>query len=340
MTVERLRQHLFGGPQVPFWNYDPDQITAGVEIEYFIAQTYDDGSFKLATKDEYLEVMEHLKNDFGYKDRKLLDQPGRVSRDTESGFIAIKPDFAWHILEISLPPRKHLAELRKLLDQVFMEIDTALSKVKLSRLDRASLPDVPDNFDLVALDRLGQISETFISNPTMPTAIPVFPALITATHVHLNVFNEDAYKALKSLYETDAIISRKFTRPAIFRGQQYQDLRGALYKETLGPNYLMCDRPSVVPASLQDVCDLMNRSSKLFPHDRFYPVRDMTLIRGSKYGTLEFRSSCSFVAAESIIEIVKWRITQVLAAYSHVHARENINSLNAQRYSRNKKNAG
>ena len=316
MTVERLRKHLFGGPQVPFWNYDPTQITIGIEVEYFIAHVHPDGGFTLATKAEYLRVIDILMRDAGYKDHKLYDQPGRVSKDTENGFIAIKPDFAWHILEISFPPRKTSTELRELLTSVFDQVDRALAQVGLERLDISALPDVPEKMELVELDRLSQIKDTLTANPASPTSVPHFPALITATHIHLNVFSEEDLKYLGQLFAIDQKVSKKFTRSTKFRGRKYDDLRTNLYRDALGQDYLLHTIPPTVPDSLSTLSDLMNRSRKVFPGDPFFPVRNMSWIRPTKYGTLEFRSSCSFKDLNQIIEIANWRIAQVILAFA------------------------
>ncbi|MEI6398838.1 MAG: hypothetical protein WCO71_08720 [Pseudomonadota bacterium] len=315
MTVERLRQHLFGGPQVPFWNYDPNQITVGVEIEYFIAHIYDDGSFKLATKDEYLEVMEHLKNDFEYKDRNLLNQPGRVSKDTERGFIAIKPDFAWHILEISLPPRKDLNALKNLLDRTIFEVDACLAKANLTRLNLSCLPDVPQDAELVDLDRLrGHIDTLKNQDSVSIYSVPIFPALIVATHVHLNVLNEQTYRLIPELYATETVARERFSRVQNYRGQKSNNHREKFYQISLGPDYRLCDIPSPIPASIADYCALFNSSAKVFPNDKFFGARDLTAIRPTRYGTLEFRSSCSFLDSDKIMDIVRFRIKTFVEA--------------------------
>ena len=320
MTVERLRQHLFGGPQVPFWNYDPSQLTIGIEVEYFIAHLHADRSFKLATKKEYLEVMDHLKHDAGYKDRNLPDQPGRVSRDTEQGFIAIKPDFAWHILEISLPPRGKLTELRTLMEQVFAEVDAALAKVNLVRLDRSSLPDVPEHIELVELDRLGMFTSAVRQRSAEnPFTNPEFPAYITATHVHLNAFNQSSFELFPRLFNLEMATYGLYARPAHFAGSLVLNPRDIFMHHTMGENYRLKGIPVRVPQNMQEYVDLMNASDHLFPNDRFFPVRDVSYIRPSKYGTLEFRSSCSFLQVSSLIEVASWRILQLCASAMPMH---------------------
>lgn len=314
MTIEKLRQHLFTNKKVSFWNYDEAKLTIGVEVEYFIAQVLPTG-FRLATRNEYMLVAEILMSHFGYIDRHLPDQPGRLSKDTELGFVTVKPDFAWHILEISLPPRKNTEEIRTLLTTVFNEIDEALAAVGLERLDLSCLPSTPKNMELVSLNRLGEIASTFRQrSTTKPTQDPAFPAYITATHVHLNASSEEMLKVLPALYNLDHLISKKFTRANFFQGKVYENARTKMYRDTLGDDYLLHTYPPIPAHDLQTMVSLMNRSPRLFPADPFFPVRDMSYIRPTRYGTLEFRSCCSFKSIETLLKIVECRIAQLLAA--------------------------
>lgn len=328
MTVERLREHLFGGPQVPFWNYDPAQITIGMEIEYFIAHVKGE-SFTLATKAEYLQVMDHLKHDAGYKDYNLYDQPGRVSRDTELGFIAIKPDFAWHILEISLPPRKKIEDLRTLLQTVFGEVDRALAKVGLERLDISCLPEVPEKMELVELDRLNMFSKSVNQRNNSNQLIePFFPALIAATHVHLNASNERVFSYLPILFEIERSTIAIYNRATMFSGKIFSNVRDQFLLDTMGSSYKLKGLPERTPKDLHEYVFLMNSSNHAFPHDRFFPVRDVTYIRPSKYGTLEFRSSCSTISIEGLIEIALWRKVHLYAAFlSHTVSTDFLSSI-------------
>src|SRR5690606_19660087 len=90
----------------------------------------------------------------GFKDYNLQDQPGRISKDTSSGFVAVKPDFAWHILELSLPPRTSLPSTREILERTFEEVDEALEKSGLKRFTMSCLPQPTENVELVGLDRM------------------------------------------------------------------------------------------------------------------------------------------------------------------------------------------
>jgi hypothetical protein len=313
MTVERMREYLFGGPQVPFWNYDPNQLTVGVEVEYFIAHIHPDQSYTLATKAEYLRVMDHLVKQYGYKDHKLTDQPGRVSRDTEFGFIAIKPDFAWHILEISFPPRKDMQVLRTLIENVFREVDRALAEEGLERLDISSLPDVPEKIELVELDRLAAFSDSISERQSDSRFfVPNFPALVVATHIHLNAFNESKFKLFHQLFAVEKQYFALFDRSQAFRNSKPKSIRDEFMKVSMSDDYILKCIPPVVPSSIEKYVEIMNASAPTFPNDKFFPVRNVTYIRPTKYGTLEFRSSCSTKQVDEIIMIAIWRIVQLI----------------------------
>ena len=176
MTIEKLRQHLFLQKKVPFWNYQESNLTIGLEVEYFIAQRSNQ-EIRLATRSEYILMTRILIEKFAYVDRGFADQPGRISKDTEFGYVTIKPDFAWHILEVSLPPRRSLSDLKDLLMQIFSEVDEALAAVNLERLDLSCLPTPPKNMDLVSMPRLRGITNTFmVKSDRRPTQDPFFPA--------------------------------------------------------------------------------------------------------------------------------------------------------------------
>ncbi|MCX6125439.1 MAG: hypothetical protein NTV34_11935 [Proteobacteria bacterium] len=322
MTPERLRDHWFGGARVPFWNYDPVQLTMGLELEYFIGAVGNQGeakNYKLATRHQYLEVISYLVEHDGYSDHELHDQPGRVSKDTAHGFIAIKPDFAWHILEIALPPRHTLDELRRLLITTFEEVDRALAKSGLQRLDVSCLPDVPRAMDLVELDRLSG-HRPFVGKNKYGDALQVFPALIAATHVHINCSDEYSLKRMPLLYESDRVAQSQYTRAKIFRGQEHPNVRTMFYEEAYGPEYLLRTNPNNIPDSVEAYCDQFNQSAKIFPHDKFFGARDMSYIRPTRHGTFEFRSACSYLDIEKILTIALFRRAQVLGVFSDPEA--------------------
>lgn len=314
MTVERLRKHWFGPGRVPFWNYDPDQLTIGLEIESFIGR-YVSGRLQMATKKQYMDVMTQLVKNCGYTDRSLKDQPGRVSKDTPSGFIAIKPDFAWHILEIALPPRSDVSQIRTLLEKTFAEVDAALKVVGLERIDLSCLPDVPEAMELVALDRLSGFKSANSLDPVR-SHLDVFPALIAATHVHINCCDEFGFGSMKELYQRDLLAQKLFTRANQFKGFTENNFRSQFYEECFGKEYLLRTVPLEIPTSLVDYAESFNKSPKLFPNDRFFPVRDMSYIRPTPQGTMEFRSACSYLDINKIIEIVTFRRSQVIEILS------------------------
>lgn len=315
MTEQRLIKHWFGGPQVPFWNFDPQQFTLGVEIEYFIAKG-DESDFRLATQDDYLTVARYLRSTYGYKEHNLQDQPGRISKDTTTGFVAIKPDFAWHILEISLPPRKNLQAIAKLFDTVISEVDDALKAASLKRMQFSALPEAPQKMELVALARMTDFSRSVRQKDNSnPFVDPLFPAYVTATHVHLNAFNQNALSLWPHLYATETATGEIYCRAKQFGSKSVASVRTEFLNQTMGQAYKLKGIPDQIPQSISEYVAAMNASTHAFPKDPFFPVRDVSYIRPSRYGTVEFRSACSAGSADNIIEICAWRMTQMLAAY-------------------------
>jgi hypothetical protein len=311
MTPEILRSVWSKTPKVPFWNYDFKKMAFGLELEYFIGQKSKRG-VKLATKSDFEAAIHYLNKHHNFIDHKIQDQPGRVSKDTRLGFITIKPDFAWHILEIALPPRFAISEVKSLLIECTTMIDCALKEAGLFRLNLNCLPSIPDSMEFVQLERLQShldiLSKRKKGNENI---IPEFPALITSTQVHLNIFNEEAFNLLPFLYQQELKLFKKFNKPQIFDGKTHEDIRDYFYRNALGEDYALCTIPKTIPKDIDQYCQMMNRSPKLFPNDPLFGVRDLSYIRPTKYGTLEFRSTPSFNNINTVIEIVKTRITQV-----------------------------
>jgi hypothetical protein len=315
MTVERLRKYLFGTRSVSFWDHDPQKLTIGLEVEYFIGKTGPSGT-ELAKRHDYLRMINQLTNKFGYVDRGLPDQPGRVSKDAPGGYIIIKPDFAWHILEISLPPVRAILELRSILNQVLSEIDVCLKDAGLTRIDSSCLKDPPVDLELVELKRLQDSSR--LLRPACekkPTQNPLFPAFLASTHIHLNICSEDSLSGLPKLYAIDKLLLPKISRAREFKGKTYENVRTRMYADTLGPDYLLHTYPMSPASDLESLAGLMNQSPGLYPSDPFFPVRDMSYIRPTRYGTMEFRSACSFMSIDELVFVAECRIAQVLAAY-------------------------
>jgi hypothetical protein len=310
MTPERLRKYLFDGPSVPFWDYDPEKITVGIEIEYFIGSG-DEKDYCLATKEQFCKFTKYLEKNSGYEDKNLVGQPGRISKNTELGFIAIKPDFAWHILEIALPPRKTNEEIRKLLIEVFQEVDDALSVQGLKRLDMSCLREVPERMDIVEhVENVGYLeaSEQVKSDSLLYSS--VFPALITSTQIHLNVLEEGIFEILPGLYKADQEAQNKFCRKQKFLNFSGHDIRQKLWEEGLGADYSLRTTPPIIPETIEKYCHFYNSSTILFPRNKFFGVKDLSYIRPTQHGTVEFRSACSQVEILKIIDIVEfWRFS-------------------------------
>jgi hypothetical protein len=330
MTQERLLRHWFGGPQVPFWNYDPRMLTIGVELEYLIARGRQESfigteELILATQKDYHVAMCHLIADAGYQPLEIADQPGRIGKDTKTGFIAIKPDFAWHILEVSLPPRRNLIEIQELIESVLREIDRALEKAFLRRLTISSLPRPPKSMELVDMARMqGFTSSVRQKNGDNPFLDPMFPAYITATHVHLNAFDREALSIWPHLYSIEASIGEIYCRAKSFAGQKVESVRSEFLRHTMGDSYKLKGIPEHIPNSVDDYLDALNTSDPAFPNDKFFPVRDVSYIRPSRFGTIEFRSACSSPEVSELVEICAWRITQLVAASRMAHAKADL----------------
>ncbi len=84
----------------------------------------------------------------------------------------------------------------------------------------------------------------------------------------------------------------------------------------MGDGYKLKGIPDNIPSTIGEYVEAMNASDRVFPHDLFFPVRDVSYIRPSRYGTIEFRSACSNPVVDEILEIVCWRVVELISACS------------------------
>ena len=90
------------------------------------------------------------------------------------------------------------------------------------------------------------------------------------------------------------------------RTSTVRSLRTLYYRDSFGHDYRLVGVPEGIPSSLEEYVEQYNASPKLFPNDPFFPVRDLSLIRPTQFGTLEFRSACSPLEIE-IVKVLPWK---------------------------------
>lgn len=316
-TVDKLHRHLFGQQTFSSWQGQVENLLVGIELEYFLARA--DNDRILMRRREFEEFLKHMEG-HGFNRQFSRGQTARISRDASPGFIVIEPDFAYHLLEVALPPRLDPTELLNMLESTLSTIDEVLAAMGFQRLRTGILTDPPgDDFDRVNLQRLDGVVETFINHglaagANHPLFAPNLAAYLAATHIHLNaVDNSDSLAALPALFEIEWLAHSLFSRCKNFRGVDYGNARALMYTHTFPDSYELVHIPKDIPNSIEQLAMCYARSQpKLFPQEPILGIKDMSVIRAKPFGTFEFRSACSMPTAQEILQVAAFRVLQLL----------------------------
>ncbi|MBF0207930.1 MAG: hypothetical protein HQK53_13710 [Oligoflexia bacterium] len=323
LTEETLRKRLFpDNHKTPYWDYDFNKLSCGVEVEYLIGDAIVND--KLMKRDQYLRLITELEK-HGFKNRGLGDQQYRVSKDIENGFIAIKPDFAFHILELAFPPFNSIETFSKILNETTWLIDSILQQQNLTRINsfiiNPNLIDEDKSFvNQERLDGYISIIKEIKKRDHLEFSEPLFPACIAAIHIHLNASSEVDLRLIPFMYEMEPIIINKFNKFINYNTRYFgNNIRALIYNHTFGKNYFLSGFPSKIPRDLKSYTELYNNSDPIFPKDPFFPVRDYSFIRPTTFNTMEFRSLDTILDNSKILHAIAWRILQL--AYSVTRGR-------------------
>ena len=307
LTVERLRNHLFSRSAYPHWRYQWDELLFGVEVEYFVTQKGNPSHlFKKSDFEWFLHRMER----FGYSCKNPANNLWYFVKETQVGYVVVKPDFVFHELEIALPPRSDLVVLTNLLKNVLQEVDSCLDELGFERLRDSFLDLKLSEMELVKIPRYeGYLNCSRERSGKNEFSQWYFPAFLAATHVHLNVSSEEDLRLMPVLYELEWLALALFDRTR-HRTNTVRSLRTLYYRDSFGHDYRLVGVPERIPASLDEYVEQYNASPTLYPNDPFFPVRDYSSIRPTRFGTLEFRSACSPLEIETVRIIVAFRAVQ------------------------------
>jgi len=318
MTPELLRKKLFSKNSVHDLNrFDFSQVKFGVEVEYLI-ESLDDYKPKWMNRENFTSFLTGMKS-FGFSKVSGISDQYRIGKDFKNGFVAIKPDFVFHILEIAFLPMNSFEDFAVIYTELLQNIDCVLLDLGYKRSHKTfAFPLKESEFEFVDLDRLKgssdlikKFNEDYYKNNIFCT--PNFPASIVSTHIHMNFNHESYIEFLPLMYEMETLVNDNFTMCATqIDGQSIKNLRTLLYHYTLGESYSLTTVPKKIPRSLEDLTALYNESPKYYVNDTFFPSRDLCFIRFSGHGTIEFRSACTLFDLDSIFKLIAFRYAQIL----------------------------
>jgi hypothetical protein len=290
-----------------------DGLIVGVELEYLIEKESE--PLALINREEALELYSLLTSDFGFKVLTPRDS-FRLSMETKVGYVTVKPDFAFHLVEISLPPRGSPSELAQLITFILDRLDQALARLKFRRATYSAYPKSSIRYDMVESDRLARFMKYAESAQIggSPFSNPNYPAIISSVQVHLNILTDEFFPLLPYLYEPEWKIVSMFSNSSVFDEETIGCARILFYEMTLGSNYFLKTIPPIVPKSWDDYASAFNKTPSYDHNGASALPRDYSLIRPREFGSVEFRSACSQISMPSIMAICAMRILQLLYA--------------------------
>ena len=310
MTSMQLKDHLSSESKFRSYDGNLENLLFGCELEYLIQPSNNaKGIFRKTNIESLFNELVRTK----HYTKKHAGFEQRISKETKSGFICIKPDFAYHVLELSLPPRNSPAELKELIKVTLEEVDEALDKFNFKRSRNSIVDEKSFEYEMIDLDRHHQYLDFFKNKPLEARSLyfPDYPARVAALQIHLNIGGPKVFELLPGIYELEWIAADLFSRSTTFQGIKYGCARNAIIDNTLGAKYALKTIPTQIPRSANEYSALFNKTPHIFPNDVFFPAKDYTFVRPRHYRTLEFRSTCTQSSAEEILKVCAFRVLQV-----------------------------
>lgn len=313
LTLDAYLRAFSGPKKYPAWTRTIESMLFGVELEFIIH--HQDRPDRLLRRNDVNRLVHALRSAGGFDSSLTPKNPlyYTLGLETRQGYIAVKPDFAFHILEVSLPPRSDLRESADLIHSTLESIDRSLASVGLQRSEQSVVQDPNIPFDLVPNPRLAGYLEQFPLRADQSSSFyfPHYPALIAAAQIHVNVPVQDLIPLLPALYQLEWLAIHLFSQSRQFDSREVGCARVLMYEDSLGPDYKIKTIPSKIPETIEEYVRLFNNSPGYFREDPFFPVRDLTFIRPRPYGTTEFRSTCSQGSVDKVLELQAFRALQV-----------------------------
>ena len=317
ITSKDVCDELFSGSKYPSYGGDLSKVIFGVETEFIVHAK--DSEAKLMDRGICRSIFRALKKKYGYKNFHQQNEDS-ISLDTELGFICIKPDFSYNILEVAFPPRGTIKELKDMLQRTFDQIDDCLEVEGFVRAKFAVVPTTPARYDLVEQARHAKWLELFKNREATESAFysPDYPALMAATQVHLNVLDKNFFKLLPFLYELEWLVVSTYSKSTKFNNQNVKCARVRLIEDTLGHKYSLKGIPENIPNSAEKYATEFQKVIEYVSGQPEIVAKDYSFIRPRSFGSVEFRSTCAQHDVETIIEICAFRILQFAYALERV----------------------
>lgn len=248
----------------------------GVEIEYHLSKN--NGHLNKKDFIEILKKINHESKKFVTEDCLLIV--------IGSHYVKIKPDFCYSIIEVEFSFFQNYKDMRKVFALILNQLFYACraNNIEISSKTFMEKTGVPDLVNSPYVKR--SVRNLRIHNKDM-----YFASRIISTHIHVNRLNLDSCTQLKEISE--------FSKNTLSCDElDSLKLRNDLYEKNLNVNY-----KELQNKEYKDVSEYVNilKKDNIFNSKSQTIWKDMSNVRMTKHGTIEFRINRSTSNFEELI---------------------------------------
>lgn len=271
----------------------------GVEQEHFVF--HGDGSPPTHAEIDELWSSLCLK---GFKTRGV-DDNGRVlsiDRETPWGTLVLMNDSCTHIVEAAFPKMNSLQDFRELYSYTWGQVSEHLAKLGLAIQPGGALAKAPLEvfWRPKETDHQSVRLYTLVNRPPLPDPLfnPSFPACFAATHVSLDIPQEEAIVRLPHYYAHEYLVPLYFSNSPEFQGVKAHCVRPLAWIANFHKPYPLLGVPDRIPATLEEYDSLRKQCSG----------RDYSFVAIRSESRLEFRSACSQNTVDEVMRLIRFRL--------------------------------
>lgn len=265
----------------------------GIEHEFFILKDGLPPSIQ-----DINNLMLKLKSQ-GFYNFNEKEDPLKVSKEVESGYIAVNNDFCTHILEIAFPPQSNIEKLFQILNEHYELIKKSLNELGMTIQPGGLIELSPEQIIFLPHKKLEWMKQRVVPNKSYSHRF--LTSKICATQIHIETFKIDTL-----MQRLDDLYSIEILTPLFYTNSK--------------TNNAHCVRPLMWRDSFPDEYVFNGFLSEQFNsyqayHNRFLEIpdckRDYSLIAPRTNTRIEFRGGCSQPNIESLIELAIFKFLTV-----------------------------
>lgn len=241
----------------------------------------------------------------GFKPRGVNEQGQVLSlqRNTDWGPLVVTNDSCTHILEVAFPKMRDLVAFESLYLETWGLLVQKLSDLGLRLQFGAALPNgVGDvNWRPKESDADGKRLRSIVTRAPLPSPLfhASFPACFAATHVSLEIAQEEAMERLPHFYAFEYLVPLYFSNSPEFQGVRKHCVRPLAWVANFHLPYPLLGIPEPLPKTLKIYEQLR---AECFG-------RDYSFIAIRSTSRVEFRSACSQNTVDDVLRLVRFRLT-------------------------------